>query len=145
MKERLSKFIAAEGISPSILADEMGVHRTGISHILIGRNNASYDFIKRLLERFPKLNAEWLILGQGQMYKSSVETTTALFPDEKTSLSPTLPPEKPKILPPVEDVKNIPVEKISEILPSAELKKRIEKMIIIYSDRTFATYMPEEL
>ena len=71
MKDRLSKIISAEGLTPSTLADEIGVQRSGISHILSGRNYPSFDFMQKLLERFPKLNIEWLISGKGSMYKSN--------------------------------------------------------------------------
>ena len=146
MKDRLSKFIISEGLTPSMLADEMGVHRSGISHILTGRNNARFDFIKKLLERFPKLNAEWLILGQGAMYKSSEKQTIDLFSVEKTPLSPTL-PEKPQIFASVEGDINSQHDTIPEILPSAEpkksSKKNVEKTIIFYSDKTFELYLPE--
>jgi len=147
MKERLSKIITSEGLTPSLLADEIGVQRSGISHILSGRNYPSFDFLQKLLERFPKLNAEWLIMGHGSMYKSFVSEIPNLFatpqPVEKTQVSPTL-PEIPKNLSSVEyDEKTYPDEK-SKILTSAEEpQKTIEKMIIIYNDKTFATYLPE--
>ena len=144
MKDRLSKFITNEGLTPSLLADEMGVTRSGISHILTGRNNARFDFIQKLLERYPKLNAEWLIMGHGSMYKSSKTQTIDIFSAENVPLSPTT-PEKPKILSTVEDKNEKPSEIAPEILPlSVHNKKTVEKIFIIYSDKTFATLMPED-
>ena len=143
MKERLSKIIATEGITPSLLAEELGVQRSGISHILSGRNYPSFDFLQKLLERFPKLNADWLILGQGSMYKSGEAEIPELFsPAPKMPLSPTL-PEKQPILTPVEADKKPPTDELSKILPPAETSKKIEKLIILYSDKTFAYYSPE--
>ena len=143
MKDRLSKFITAEGLTPSLLADEINVQRSGISHILSGRNYPSFDFLQKLLERFPKINAEWLILGQGSMYKSTeAKTSDLFFPDEKTPLSPT-PPEKPQIFASGEG--NV-VESKTEIHPPIlpiEPQKTIEKIIILYNDKTFSTYFPE--
>ena len=137
MKERLSKIIAAEGLTPSLLADELSVQRSGISHILSGRNYPSFDFLQKLLERFPKLSAEWLILGQGSMYKL-IETDNSA-PVEKTHPSPTLPEKQPE-LSHTDDVKKTPPDDLSKILPN---KKTIEKMFIFYSDKTFAIYLPE--
>ena len=154
MKDRLSKFITSEGLTPSLLADKLGVHRSGISHILSGRNNARFDFIKNLLEIFPKLNADWLILGQGPMYKSNEMKTIDLFSYEKTqlsptpsyektSLSPTL-PEKPQILSHVEGDKNSTLDKPTDISPPTKHKKTIERIVFFYTDKTFATYHPED-
>jgi len=146
MKERLSKIIAAEGLTPSLLADKMGVQRSGISHILSGRNFPSFDFLQKLLIHFPKLNAEWLILGQGSMYNSSDEAIPNLLrlskPVENNPVSPTI-PEKHYNLPSAEGNQEKHTEHGPEILPPAEPKKSIEKMVVLYTDKTFATYIPE--
>jgi len=146
MKERLLKVITSEGLTPSLLAEELGVQRSGISHILSGRNYPSFDFMQKLLGRFPKLNAEWLILGHGAMYKSTLTEISDLFPQspsvEKAPESPTIPENLPDLSPKESPQKKNPdVE--PEILPPAEPKKTIEKMMIIYSDKTFAIYIPE--
>lgn len=70
MKDRLLKFLNKEGLSATVFADEIGVQRSSISHILSGRNNPSYDFILKILEKFDYINADWLITGKGDMYKS---------------------------------------------------------------------------
>ena len=150
MKERLLKIITSEGLTSATLAEELGVQRSGISHILSGRNYPSFDFLQKLLGRFPKLNAEWLILGQGAMYKSAVADLSNLFtvsvPVENKPVSPTI-PEKSPVLPSAEDNQNILPEEEPEILPSEApkkmIEKTIEKMIVLYSDKTFATYFPE--
>jgi len=146
MKERLLKVITSEGITPSLLADELGVQRSGISHILSGRNYPSFDFLQKLLVRFPKLNAEWLILGHGAMYKTILAEIPDLFsqsaPIVKTPESPTLPENLSDLSSRESHQKKIPdVE--PEISPPAEPKKTIEKMMIIYTDKTFAIYTPE--
>ncbi|WP_213279369.1 hypothetical protein [Chryseobacterium indologenes] len=38
-----------------------------ISHIKNGRNEPGLDLIAALLEKFPEINARWLILGKGEM------------------------------------------------------------------------------
>lgn len=69
MNRRLQQFLAAENLTPARLSDIMGIQRSGLSHILAGRNNPSYEFISTLLLKFPNLNADWLLLGKGKMYK----------------------------------------------------------------------------
>jgi len=149
MKERLSKIIASEGLTPALLADKMGIQRSGISHILSGRNYPSFDFLQKLLIHFPKLNADWLILGQGSMYKTTDADIPDFYPSsevsepvEKTQISPTI-PEKHQNLSSVEGSQKKLPEPDPEILPPAKPKKRIEKMMVLYSDKTFETYFPE--
>lgn len=74
MKEQLYKLIEAEGLTPAKFADEIGVQRSSISHILSGRNKPSYDFISKVLKRFSGINAEWLITGNGNMIKSTIQS-----------------------------------------------------------------------
>ena len=69
MKDRLRQFLAAENISQAQFADIINVVRASVSHVLAGRNNPSYDFIKAIMDNYPDLNIEWLILGKGKMYK----------------------------------------------------------------------------
>jgi len=71
IKNRILEILRKEGIMPSRFADEIGVQRSAISHILSGRNKPGYDLIVKILKRFNKINAEWLILGEGEMYKNS--------------------------------------------------------------------------
>ena len=70
MKDRLEKFIRTEGLTPSRFAEIMGVQPSSISHILGGRNKPSFDFIEKMLLRFPKVNPDWLLLGKGPIYRT---------------------------------------------------------------------------
>jgi transcriptional regulator with XRE-family HTH domain len=69
MKDQLLKLLQSEGLTPAKLADEIGVQRSSISHILSDRNKPSFDFIVKILNRFSGINAEWLITGKGNMIK----------------------------------------------------------------------------
>ena len=69
MNSRLKQFLSAENISQSQFADAIKVVRASVSHVLSGRNNPGYDFIKAIMTAYPTLNMDWLILGKGKMYK----------------------------------------------------------------------------
>lgn len=69
MKERLLEFLKNENKSSAQLAEEIGVQASGISHILSGRNNASLDFVLKMLEKYQFLSTDWLLFGKGSMYK----------------------------------------------------------------------------
>ena len=72
MNKRLLQFITAENISQSQFADNIGVARASVSHIIAGRNKPGFDFVEKMARAFPALNIEWLITGRGKMYKSTL-------------------------------------------------------------------------
>ena len=67
MHSRLKYWMEMEALKSSALADNIGVNRATISHILSGRNKPSIDFLQKLLSNYPELNANWLISGVGYM------------------------------------------------------------------------------
>ena len=67
MHTRLKNWMESEGLKSSQLADNIGVNRATISHILSGRNKPSIDFLQKLLSAYPNLNSNWLITGIGYM------------------------------------------------------------------------------
>tara|TARA_B100000902_G_scaffold221471_1_gene210418 strand:+ start:45710 stop:46009 length:300 start_codon:yes stop_codon:yes gene_type:complete len=70
MHKRLDDWMGVEGLKSSELADNIGVNRATISHILSARNKPSIDFLNKLLRAYPNLNANWLISGIGYMYEN---------------------------------------------------------------------------
>lgn len=85
IESRLKQFLQMEGISPASFADTLGMQRSGISHLLNGRNNPSYDFITKMLQSYPELSAEWLLIGKGKPYKTTANTDD--YPQEITESS----------------------------------------------------------
>jgi transcriptional regulator with XRE-family HTH domain len=69
MVERILLILKTKDISASKFADEIGVQRSSISHILSGRNNPSLELVQKVLKKFPDINSEWLISGIGPMSK----------------------------------------------------------------------------
>ena len=73
MISRILLILKTQDLSSSQFADEIGVQRSSISHILSGRNNPSLEFVTKILKRFPDINSDWIIFGKGSMYKGSNE------------------------------------------------------------------------
>ena len=60
----------SEGLTSSRLAEMLEVQPSGISHILSGRNKPGFDFLQKILRRFPQINPDWLLLDSGAMYRA---------------------------------------------------------------------------
>lgn len=86
LKERISKVIAYSDFSLSEFADEVDVQRSSISHITSGRNKPSLDFVIKLKSRFPELEWEWLIEGQGEMLRKIISEKGPVEKIKPTSL-----------------------------------------------------------
>src|SRR5210317_606203 len=66
---RLEKIIDYYGLSASSFAENIGVQRSSISHILSGRNKPSLEFIMKVLSSFPEVDLYWLLNGKGNFPK----------------------------------------------------------------------------
>lgn len=86
LNERISKVISYSELSLSEFADEIEVQRSSISHITSGRNKPSLDFLIKIKNRFPELQWEWLIQGDGEMLKPADPEPEMLEKPKPTSL-----------------------------------------------------------
>lgn len=141
MKDRIRKLLLNEGLTSGAFADEIGVQRSSLSHILNGRNNPSLDFVIKTKNRFHKLNLTWLLLGEGEMYLSDNQVTVT----EKKSVSSTL-----NIFDNVSDEsKTQPVPELIESLDITDVDDdsilpQVDQIVIFYSDKSFHTYRPKK-
>lgn len=70
MKDRILALINAYNLTSTQFADEIDSSKSKLSHIFSGRNNPSLDVVTNILENFPEVNPDWLILGKGKMFRS---------------------------------------------------------------------------
>ncbi|MDR2969296.1 MAG: helix-turn-helix domain-containing protein [Tannerellaceae bacterium] len=145
MKERIQKVIDAENATPSRFAEEIGIQRAAMSHILNGRNNPSLDVVTKILQRFPKINSNWLLFGKGEMYTGKATEVPYLF--KNTSLFPDEYADDPKNC--TRNESNLP-QKLKEIPNTEQVmvvespSKKVTKIMLFYSDNTFDTFIPEK-
>ena len=127
MIERIQLILKSLNLSPTRLADEIDVQRSGVSHILSGRNKPSLDFVMKILSTYPEINSDWLMFGKGKMF--NVSSKKESLPEEEE--------EKPKI----ESKKvNKQSYEVSSESP-APYGRKIEKIVVFYSDNTFMEFL----
>jgi transcriptional regulator with XRE-family HTH domain len=141
MKERLALILQQENLTAGKLAEMLGVQPSGISHLLSGRNKPNFDFVAKLLKRFPAINPDWLILGEGEMYRKAAQEPYSA--EKELSLSDAKGFFAPDMAPP----KAVAGEKIGRVnRPDGEIRlgeKVIERIVFFYSDHSFSTYSKE--
>lgn len=82
MINRINLILQAKNITAKQFAEEIGIQPSGMSHILGGRNNPSLDFVNKVLRRYPEIDANWLLLGRGQMYGGMASGGSRMEEDE---------------------------------------------------------------
>lgn len=133
---KLESIFLELNITPSMFADQIGVQRSSISHLLSGRNKPSLDLVLKIVNAFPQIDLYWL-LGQKEL-------------KEKLNLK-----IKTDHSPPTEKVENIKIEeplktkkadsKIEVTKTTANSKSsEVEKIVVFYRDGTFLEYAPRE-
>ncbi len=124
--------------TPSSFADKIGVQRSSISHILSERNKPSLDFIQKILEHYPKIDAQWLINGK----QSPKET--GLVSEEHKQITPTEIQETNIAESQTEVVNNSnrnELHQSSKVISA--VSKKIERIVVFYDDNTFESFNPE--
>ena len=71
MLERIKIWMNKINISQTNLAENIGVNKATISHIMSGRNKPSIDFFIKLKEYYTDLDLNWIISGQKPPYSKS--------------------------------------------------------------------------
>lgn len=93
VKDRLLRFLRAEGISNSKFARDMGV---SVAYLGSMRKSMPETKVAKLMEVYPNLNRDWLLYGEGEMYRhASREQNTTPWASEflKGYVVPLLPVE----------------------------------------------------
>ena len=143
MNTRLQQFLAAENITQAQLADSLDVARAGVSHIIAGRNKPSYDFLSALLHHYPSLNAEWLMLGKGKMYKDLEEKTVEKIQEQPAGL---LFDDFDEIVEEKSDAQHSEsvnihstnkINNLDNAMQSIVKQRNVKKIIVLFDDGTF--------
>ncbi len=66
--ERLTAVLKELSITPYQLAKDSGDKPTKLYNILNGKAKPSYDTLEGLVEKYPQINLNWLVTGEGQMF-----------------------------------------------------------------------------
>ena len=160
MEDRLKKFMEYKGISPSELADAIGVQRSNVTHVLKGRNKPSLQFMEKFFQVYPEINANWFVKGVGSMIEGTSKSRTLFDSLIEPAVNLTEPvinkvvtekkiePESVKDFsasapkdtissPPVQDKKETENELYDPFFGS---EKPIERLIVFFKDQTFKVY-----
>jgi len=84
--DRLAVFIEKNGISKNQFDINIGASNGYIGKLISKKGSIGGDVIEKIFSAYPKLNANWLILGKGNMYNDDYESNIVLEPKETYNL-----------------------------------------------------------
>lgn len=164
MINRINLILRAKNITARQFAEEIGIQPSGMSHIMGGRNNPSLDFVSKVLRRYPEIDANWLLLGKGEMYSSYVPLMTQKseikeVPISESQHDPSLFDEEPmdvmKVAEPEqnpyyqqdaireEEQRCVPSCVATAPEPQTDNNPRVVRIMLIYSDDTYRVLLPQ--
>ncbi|MBO7119869.1 MAG: helix-turn-helix transcriptional regulator [Bacteroidaceae bacterium] len=82
MKDRISALMKSMGMSQKNFAEEICISPGSLSSILSGRNNPSLNTLNYIHERFPEVNMDWLLNGNGEMFVSAAPVSPQIEANE---------------------------------------------------------------
>ena len=65
---RLQKFLQHYEITAYKLGKDIDFSNAAIGNMLSGKTMPSFDFLSKLMELYPLVNANWLMMGRGEMF-----------------------------------------------------------------------------
>ncbi len=146
MINRISKILKTKNLTSAKFADEIGVQRSSVSHVLSGRNKPSLEFIQKILKTYPEIDTNWLLFGKGDILAINTQSGNMIdFPEDTDAIrseditkyqKAESKPESPK--------KSVINDLFDNKSDNDQLKqKKIEKIIALYNDNSFKEYYPE--
>ena len=142
MKEKLEFILKNKGLTATSLARMLEIQPSGLSHILSGRNKPSFDLVVKILKVFPELNPDWLLLGSEQIFRDDPSLSSPTLPLGENSA----PHSSVSLFDEVRNNELLTAEKMPKnelppiFTPQRDGNKKVERVIILYSDRSFESY-----
>ena len=157
MVNRIFTFIESLQLTPTEFADTIGVSRASISSIKTGRTQPTLSLVEKIKQRFPEIDINWLILGEGDApivnrseqeielftndeVKAEIEVTQTSSNDDTAANeyqavyiaeTPRKIEEEPQV---VNQEDNVPVRS------TTERKRSVKKVILLYDDGSFEEF-----
>lgn len=131
-KDRLDHILRSKNLTATKFAELMKIQPSNVSHLLSGRNKPSIDFLIKLKEVFPEYSFDWIIMGRKPITIN--DPTPSIIDAQDTKYEDA---EEKHIIE-FDDFE----EKIVENKPVIAENKEVEKILLIYSDKTYDVLLP---
>lgn len=77
MKDRIRELMEAQHMNQQTFSNCIGINTATLSGILTGRTQPTIKVVNAIMRKFPNININWLMFGQGGMIASNNPTPTS--------------------------------------------------------------------
>lgn len=146
--KRLEKILDYYSLSASAFADAVGIQRSGVSHLMSGRNKPSLDLVMKIVEKFPEVDLYWLLNGKGTFPKSDgvlqhLPPASAPPKNSTDGEGKRDSINKPDLFSDTQS-NHLPDNDARQFdKPENIFKGDIERIVVFYKNGTFKSYSPE--
>ena len=124
---RLNEIMVNNNLNSASFAEQIGVQRSSVSHVMSKRNKPSLDFILKIVNSFEEVTLDWLLFDNNLKPSSSSKSDSKFVKSEIDS-----------------DLKKLPNVLTNKQSPM-EIKTNsdVVQIIQIYKDGSFLTFSPK--
>lgn len=142
LNAKIQQILINKELSSSQFADAIGVTRSGISHILSGRNRPSLDLVQKIIIQYPELGTAWIL---------DSEPLPTIRPDINGDDSTDVPDRNYKERDDNTKGESNPVNTIPDkvtplnteaFVASGKEAKVMERVLVFFTNGTFKEYLP---
>ena len=74
MKDRIRELMEAQHMNQQTFSHYTGIGTATLSSIFTGRTRPTLNTIESIMKKFPEVNVNWLMFGEGDMYVNNSDT-----------------------------------------------------------------------
>jgi transcriptional regulator with XRE-family HTH domain len=143
-KDRLDHILRSKNLTAKKFAELMEIQPSNVSHLLSGRNKPSLDFLIKLKEVFPEYSFDWIIMGKKPI---TINEPTPVTYNENNLKFDDIEDERvgefDDLDEHVDEDENNFSEKFIDNQKFNKNESDIEKIVLVYSDKTFEIIVPK--
>lgn len=131
LNEKIRRFINDKDLTSTKFADEIGVPRPSISHILSDRNKPSLEIVQKIYKRYPELGFDWFLEDEENDTQEISQTpVNQALTQQKRPIFPLRESNERKITENGTAQQNLN----TTILPNFSHSNNVARIIVVYTD-----------
>jgi transcriptional regulator with XRE-family HTH domain len=155
MKDRIKQLMATQHMTQQSFSDVLGISPASLSSIFNDRTKPTLNHVEAIKKRFPSINTDWILFGNGPMFNDSEHDDS-----EKTLQEPSSMPKEQSldfsVSTALEDRNSLRRDQTSKLdsTVGAQIKpviqyidkpqRKVTEIRIFYDDQTWETFVPSK-
>ena len=156
MKDRIRQLMESQHMTQQTFSDFIGISSASLSSIFTRRTKPTLNTVEAIRTKFTKINLDWLMYGQGPMFKgqeadaapakSGMGTVHSAGSEGALDFSsPTAPSHQDEVLSTMSSMEQSPRNPVrTEVKYIDKPQRRITEIRIFFDDQTWESFVPKK-